>query len=202
MRPFLAVILLLAPAMASADLMREVPRADRAKLEDGQTVVRSTDVPGAPWPKLSLYRVVNAPPSVVAELFTDYDAAPDYTPGMLNAEVLTTNPDGTKDVRYTVKMPVIQKTSYVVRNTYEKEGENFTVSWKLLKSPIAKASEGSLRIEPFGDDRTILCYSNFLVPVTNLVAGLKGQALTEAKNTVLALASESERRANKLAAGR
>lgn len=187
----------LLPAVASASLLNEVPKNERPNLEAGETVVLSTDVPGAPWPKLSLYRIVNAPPDVVAELFTDYDAAPDYTPGMLNAEVLATNPDGTKDVRYTVKMPVIQKTSYVVRNAYKKEGETFTVSWHLLKSAMAKTSEGSLRIEPFGEGRTILCYTNFLVPITNLVAGLKGQALSEAKTTVDALASESERRARR-----
>ncbi len=188
--------LLLASTPLFADLVKEVPKSQRDELAEGQTVVKSTDVPGAPWPELSLYRVVNAPPSVVADLFTDYAAAPSYTPGLLNAQVIATNPDGTKDVRYTVKAPVIQKTSYTVRNTYLRSGPDFTVSWKLLKSPLAKQSDGSLRIEPYDGDRTLLCYTNLCVPITNLVAGLKNQALIEAKNTVLALATEAERRAN------
>jgi len=179
-----------------ADLVKEVPKSQRDELAEGQTVVRSTDMPGLPWPQLSLYRVVNAPPSVVADLFTDYDAAPSYTPGLLNAQVVSTNPDGTKDVRYTVKVPVIQRTSYLVRNTYRKQGSNYTVSWKLLQSPLAKQSDGSLRIEPYDGNRTLLCYTNLCVPITNLVSGLKNQALVEAKNTVLALATEAERRAN------
>lgn len=179
-----------------ADLVKEVPKSQRDELAEGQTVVRSTDIPGLPWPQLSLYRVVNAPPSVVANLFTDYDAAPSYTPGLLNAQVVSTNPDGTKDVRYTVKVPVIQRTSYMVRNTYLKQGSNYTVSWKLLQSPLAKQSDGSLRIEPYDGNRTLLCYTNLCVPITNLVSGLKNQALVEAKNTVLALATEAERRAN------
>ncbi len=179
-----------------ADLVKEVPKSQRDELAEGQTVVRSTDMPGLPWPQLSLYRVVNAPPSVVADLFTDYDSAPSYTPGLLNAQVVSTNPDGTKDVRYTVKVPVIQRTSYLVRNTYRKQGSNYTVSWKLLQSPLAKQSDGSLRIEPYDGNRTLLCYTNLCVPITNLVSGLKNQALVEAKNTVLALATEAERRAN------
>lgn len=179
-----------------ADLVKEVPKSQRDELAEGQTVVRSTDIPGLPWPQLSLYRVVNAPPSVVADLFTDYNAAPSYTPGLLNAQVVSTNPDGTKDVRYTVKVPVIQRTSYMVRNTYRKQGSNYTVSWKLLQSPLAKQSDGSLRIEPYDGNRTLLCYTNLCVPITNLVSGLKNQALVEAKNTVLALATEAERRAN------
>ena len=180
-----------------ADLVKEVPKADRHGLSAGQTVVKSTDVPGLPWPQLSLYRVVNAPPDVLANLFTDYDAAPTYTPGLLHAQVIATNPDGTKDVRYTVKVPVIQHTSYVVRNTYQKQDGNFTVSWKLIQSPLAKKSDGSLRIEPYEGNRTLMCYTNLCVPITNLVSGLKNQALVEAKNTVLALSTEAERRANK-----
>ena len=180
-----------------ADLVKEVPKSQRDELAEGQTVVKSTDVAGAPWPQLSLYRVVNAPPWVVSDLFTDYDAAPSYTPGILSARVIANNPDGTKDVRYTVKVPVLQKISYTVRNTYASSGQTYTVSWKLLQSPLAKQSDGSLRIEPYDGDRTLLCYTNLCVPITNLVAGLKNQALVEAKNTVLALATEAERRANK-----
>lgn len=180
-----------------ADLIKEVPKSQRDELAEGQTVVKSTDVPGAPWPQLSLYRVVNAPPDVVSDLFTDYDSAPSYTPGLIQAQVIATNPDGTKDVRYTVKVPVVQRTSYVVRNSYLKQDDNFTVSWKLIQSPLAKKSDGSLRIEPYDDNRTLMCYTNLCVPITNLVAGLKNQAQVEAKNTVLALATEAERRANK-----
>lgn len=197
MKTVLALLLVILSASALvADLIKEVPKSQRDELAEGQTVVRSTDVPGSPWPQLSLYRVVNAPPAVVAALFTDYDAAPSYTPGLLAAQVIATNPDGTKDVRYTVKVPVLQKISYTVRNTYSQSGPNFTVSWKLLQSPLAKQSDGSLRIDPYDGDRTLLCYTNLCVPITNLVSGLKNQALVEAKNTVLALATEAERRAN------
>lgn len=183
-------------ALLHADLVKEVPKSERDELAAGQTVVKSTDMPGLPWPQLSLYRVVNAPPDLVEDLFTDYNAAPSYTPGLLRAQVIATNPDGTKDVRYTVKVPVIQRTSYVVRNTYQKQGDDFMVSWTLVQSPLAKRSDGSLRIQPYGTDRTLMCYTNLCVPITNLVSGLKNQALAEAKNTVLALATEAERRAN------
>lgn len=197
MKNFAVFAFLVFGAITQAGIVKEVPKSQRDELSEGQTVVKSTDVAGAPWPQLSLYRVVNAPPSVVMDLFTDYASAPTYTPGLLSAQVIATNPDGTKDVRYTVKVPVIQKTSYTVRNTYTQSGENYSVSWKLLQSPLAKKSDGSLRIEPYEDDRTLMCYTNLCVPITNLVSGLKNQALVEAKNTVLALAAEAERRANK-----
>jgi hypothetical protein len=201
MKPLLTFLLpLCCLASLQADLLKEVPKSERDELAEGQTVVKSTDIPGLPWPELSLFRVVNAPPDVVADLFTDYDSAPSFTPGLLKAEVVKTYPDGSKDVRYNVRVPVIQRTSYLVRNHYKKSGDAFTVSWELLQSPLAKKSDGSLRIEPYDGDRTLLCYTNLCVPITNLVSGLKNQARVEAKNTVLAIATEAERRANKVAA--
>ena len=93
--------------MISAELVKEVPKSGRQDLTGGQTVVKSTDMLGVACPRLSLYRVVNAPPSVV---------------------------------------------------------------------------------------------SNLCVAIANLVSGLKNQAVVGARNNVLALATEAERRANRQAA--
>ena len=178
-----------------ADLLGEVSPSQRDELADGELVVTSKSVQGVPWPRLKLYQVVDAPPKVVADLFSDYAAAPDYIPGMLAAKVIATNPDGTKDVQYKVKVPVLQSISYTVRNAYTQKGNTYEVKWTLLHSPLAKSSDGSLRIEPYGKGKTLMCYTNLCVPVTNLVAGLKNQALTEAKSTVRAIATEAKRRA-------
>jgi ribosome-associated toxin RatA of RatAB toxin-antitoxin module len=178
-----------------ADLLGEVPKVARDELADGQLVVMSNAVEGAPWPRLKLYQVVDAPPKVVADLFSDYAAAPTYIPGMLGAKVIANNPDGTKDVQYRVKVPVLQSISYTVRNTYTQKGNSYEVKWTLIHSPLAKSSDGSLRIEPYGKGKTLMCYTNLCVPITNLVAGLKDQALKEAKSTVRAIATEAKRRA-------
>jgi len=191
----LAAIVFLSASLR-AGLIDEVPSNARDELADDQVVVKSKNVQGAPWPQLSLYQVIDAPPEVLKDLFLDYDAAPSYTPGMIAAKVVANNPDGSKDVQYTVKVPVLQKISYTVRNTYTQKGKSFTVAWTLLQSPLAKSVDGSLRIEPYGKNQTLLCYTNLVVPITNLVAGLKIQALTEAKATVRAIKAEAEKRAD------
>jgi len=190
---FLLIAMLVLSDMR-ADLLDEVPQDAREELAAGQTVVKSENVPGAPWPKLELYRVVDAPPQILIELFSDYSAAPSYTPGMLSAKVIANNPDGTKDVEYRVKVPVLQSISYSVRNTYIRKGNSYEVKWTLIRSPLAKSSDGSLRIEPYGKGKTLMRYTNLTVPLTNLVAGLKNQALNEARATVRAIATEAERR--------
>lgn len=188
-------VLALSVASLPADILSEVPKYAQDELAEGQIVVKSENVQGAPWPRLMLYQVVDAPPSVVWNLFNDYPAASEYTPGLIAAKVIETYPDGSKDVQYTVKVPIIQRATYVVHNTYSKKGSIQEVAWNLVKSPLARSSTGSLRIEPYGKNQTLLCYTNLVVPITNLVAGLKNEALSSAKTTVRALKAEAERRA-------
>jgi hypothetical protein len=99
MNPHAMVFLLTAMLILSdvrADLLNEVPQDARDELAGGQTVEKSENVPGAPWPKLKLYTVVDAPPQILIDLFADYSAAPSYNPAMLSAKVIANNADGTK----------------------------------------------------------------------------------------------------------
>jgi len=188
------VALLVVPAMSRAALIDEVPSQAVDELAAGQVVVKSKNVAGAPWPQLSLYQVVDAPPAVLKALFNDYASAPSYTPNLISAKVLTTNADGSKDVLYTTKVPILGKISYTVRNTYITTGNSYEVDWTLLQSPLAKSSDGSLRIEPYGKNQTLLSYTNLCVPITSL-PGMKDAALGEAKATVRAIKTEAEKRA-------
>lgn len=184
-----------AATICRADMLGDLSSDQQATLAAGDTVVTSSNVEGAVWPRLQLYRVANAPMKTVVNLLNDVESAPSYTPGMIDAKVLSTNPDGTKDVEYTVKVPILQRISYSVKNTYKKTASGYEVSWTLIKSPLAKASDGSVRAEPYGKNQTLIRYTNLTVPITSLVSGLKNQALKEAQSTIAAITAEAEKRA-------
>jgi hypothetical protein len=178
---------------ARAEMLSELSAADRAKLESGDNVLTTIEKPGAIWPEVRIYRKVNATPQGVTDLFLDYENANSFI-GNLKSAVVENEPDGnTKDVRYTVKLPVLFTISYLVRNRYEKTPEGYTVHWNLLDSLFAKSAVGKLRVEPHGDT-AVICYANHVEPATKLVAGLRGQALKEASKTVDAIVKEAERR--------
>src|SRR5882757_287613 len=99
-RLFLVIALMSGFEIAQAALIDQVTPSQKTQLAAGQTVVTSQAVSGYAWPKLILFRVVNAPPSLVAELFGDYSAAPSYIPGMISAKLIAVNDDGSKDVQY------------------------------------------------------------------------------------------------------
>jgi len=191
---FLALAALLTISSARADLLGELSADEQKQLASGEIIVHSKNVQG-PWPQLKLYKIINAPQKVTWALLKDYSSAPSYTPNMISAKLLSDNSDGTKDIEYTVKMPILSKMSYSVKNTYTQTSKYNEVSWTLIKSPFAKVSDGSLRIESYPGNKTLICYTNLVVPFTSLVAGLKNQALSEAKATLQAIATEAEKRA-------
>jgi hypothetical protein len=198
-KPLLLLLTILAAAApGGASVVDELGAADRAKLESGQSVMTTIEKPGATWPEVRIYRKVKATPEGVTDLFLDYENADSFI-GNLESAVVEKQPDAnTKDVRYTVKLPVLFTISYLVRNRYEKTPEGYTVHWNLLESLFAKSAVGKLRVEPHGDT-AVICYANHVEPATRLVAGLRGQAMKEASNTVDAIVKEAERRHAKAA---
>lgn len=186
-----ALAFLAAPATAS--MIEELCEADRAKLEKGESVLTTREVEGGVWPEVRIYRKVQATPQGVTDLFLDYENANTFIKN-LDSAVVENEPDpNTKDVRYTVRLPVLFTISYLVRNSYEKTPQGYTVHWQLLESLFAKSAVGALRVEPHGD-LAVICYANHVEPATRLVAGLRGQALKEASKTVDAIVKEAERR--------
>ena len=189
---------LAAAAPVGASMVDELGAADRAKLESGQGVLVTVEKPGATWPEVRIYRKVKATPEGVTKLFLDYENAGSFIDNLESA-VVEKQPDAnTKDVRYTVKLPVLFTISYLVRNRYEKTPEGYTVHWNLLESIFAKSAVGKLRVEPHGET-AVICYANHVEPATRLVAGLRGHAIKEASNTVDAIVKEAERRHAKAA---
>jgi hypothetical protein len=197
-KPLILSLIALALALAfaaptRASMVDELADSDRAKLENGQAVLVTVDKPGAIWPEVRIYRKVKATPEGVTKLFLDYENAGSFIDNLESA-VVEKQPDAnTKDVRYTVKLPVLFTISYLVRNRYEKTPEGYTVHWNLLESIFAKSAVGKLRVEPHGD-MAVICYANHVEPATKLVAGLRGHAIKEASNTVDAIVKEAERR--------
>lgn len=186
--------LLLLAGIATASIIEELSEKDRAKLEAGESVVVTVDKPGAIWPEVRIYRRVKASPQGVTDLFLDYENAKTFIHNLDSAKVEKEPDANTKDVRYTVRLPLIFKISYLVRNAYEKTPEGYAVRWHLLEPPFAaKSAVGSLRVEPHGD-KAILCYANHVEPSTKWIAGLRPHAIKEASNTVNAIVKEAERR--------
>jgi len=189
----LVSILALAAPLESS-VLEDLDEQQRGNVEAGKLVVRSEDVPGGPWPRLIVYTLVEAPVAGVEGVFRDYDSASSYTPGLISAEVLARPDPDTYEVRYTSAMPLIGQSVSTVRNKYAYEGEELVVRWQLLEATHADESTGELRVQPQGETRSVMRYSNYVKPKSALAALAKSAALNEVKKTVTAIKTESEKR--------
>jgi hypothetical protein len=178
----------------SQKMLDALTREQLAQLNKGELVVISRDVPGGVWPELTVYTRVGAPVSAVGDVFLDYENAQKYIPNLVSAKVIAQPEPDVRDVEYTSKMPLLGNSTYSVRNWYEKGPDGITVRWKLIQSPMAEISDGSLRVEPT-DSGCVLRYTNYVKPKSSIAIVAKGAAQSEVRKTVSAIKAEAERRA-------
>lgn len=194
---FVGTFSMLADNCYASLIVEELSPQELKTIEEGQELVKTIDKPGYTWPEVKVYRTLKASPQTVTDLFLDYENAHTFI-GNLKSAVVEKSPNpNTKDVRYTVKLPVIFTINYLVRNMYEKTDKGYTIKWNLLESMLAKSATGSLRVEEHPNG-SVICYANHVEPATSLVSGLKGQAIKEASATVTAIGKEAEKRQRNL----
>lgn len=160
-------------------------------INQGKEVLVTRDM-GKTWPEVIIYKKVNANANSLKDLFIDYENASTYIPSLKSARIENSPSKDIKDVRYTVRLPIILSISYLVRNKYEKTELGHKVSWNLLESAIVNSAQGSLTIEPIDPNSSVICYRTHIEPATRLVSRLKGHAIKEASLTVEAIVSKAE----------
>jgi len=183
----------LSVSLAGPSLLSDLDASQLADLQSGKQVVISTPVPGGPWPRLQVYTLVNAPVSAVESVFRDYKGAASYIPNLVSADILEQPDPNTYIVKYTSTMPLVGKTSNTVRNIYSYDGTALVVKWNLIESGLADISTGELRVEPY-QTGSVIRYTNYVKPKSSLAVLAKSAALSEVKQTVLAIKKEAERR--------
>lgn len=166
----------------------------------GEPVVREALVPGSPWPRVTVFKRVDAPPDLAAGVFLDYESAPRFIRKLESVEVVSQR-GMTKEVEYQVRLPVFMSVGYRTRNTYSREGEAHVVKWELVRSSLASSGSGEFRVAPWGEG-SLMVYSSEVVPSSGLVASLRSMAVEEVKSTAESLAKEAARRSSTTTAPR
>ena len=71
----------------------------------------------------------------------------------------------TKDVDYTLHLPIIADEQYTVRDRLSAyhDGASYGVDWTLVGATSTKATEGSVRFEPHATG-TLMAYRNLVTP--------------------------------------
>ncbi len=199
-------MLLLTFALASVVAMQSpagtpttLTAADRAALESGRQIVREERVPDSPWPRVTVLQLVDATPGEAAAVFIDYDAHSSFLPGVKKSAVSRRISPRVAEVDYVLYVPVFADEDYTVRDSLSRvaDGSGYRIDWSKVRARSTKTIVGSVQFDPYrnartGRDVTLVTYVNLVVPGQRLAGPLKGRALKQVRETVVALGKQIE----------
>ena len=196
--------------------VRELSPGQRAAIDAGEEVFMTWATNASPWPRACVFRHVDATPAEAAAVFMDYERHAAYIPDLTKARISRVIDPATVEVDYRLRVPIVADEDYTVRDHVRAVGDtSFTIEWTLVRATTTKATEGSVRFEPYRlptspREGTLMAYCNLVTPGSRL-AGLgfiRSRALSQVRATARAIgeeiarqrASDSGRLANELRA--
>ncbi|MEI6323572.1 MAG: hypothetical protein WCP60_10765 [bacterium] len=187
-------------ASGSASMWSGLSSQQQELLSSGKPLVIEESVSGNAWPRYTVYMLVKASSAQSAAVFWDCELDPKYVPDCLSVHLLGSPQPWIREAEYTLKMPMMLPNEvYVSRNEIHSEEIPgvYEISWNVLRASYIKGSTGNLRIEPFGngsdqEQRSLLRYSNLVIPGSSIAGLLKSMARSEVIQSVKALSNQIE----------
>jgi hypothetical protein len=190
-----------APRLVADSLLSELSGPQRSQMKGGEQVVVVENIEGKAWPRVKIYRFINANPEQVAAVFFDFENAKAFVPNVFKSEISNRVSPCTMDVDYGLDVPIFPDEYYTVRNSLRPvDDSSYCFEWKLLRAVLTKDSVGSFRVEPW-EDKALVCYQNLVTPGSSIAVLLRGKAIEQMKETTKALAAQIEKEKTTNAAG-
>ena len=178
--------------VSAAALTDDLNEEQKRAVAEGSQVVIREEIPDQPWPRVSVFQRVHASPEEVAAVFFDYENAKSYIPDVLESRISKRLSPRVFDVDYNVEVPILPDEMYTARNELEMpQPGSYRISWKILKALQTKAAVGNLRVDPYGDGESLICYTNLVTPGSSMAVVLKNMAMERMQKVVAAIANHS-----------
>jgi hypothetical protein len=189
----LAVGLLQTPQLVAESVLSELSASQKGLMKAGDQVVVIENVEGNAWPRVKIYRSIEADPEQVAAIFFDFEEAKSFVPNVFKSEISNRISPCIMEVDYGLDVPIFPDEFYTVRNSLRWLDENsYRFDWKLLRATMTKDSVGNFRVEPW-EGKSLVCYENMVTPSSNIAVLLRARAIDQLKETTKALAAHIEK---------
>ncbi|HEY6676408.1 MAG TPA: hypothetical protein VIZ87_06440 [Terrimicrobium sp.] len=189
----LAVCLLPTPQLVAESVLSELSASQKGSMKAGDQVVVIENVEGNAWPRVKVYRSIEADPEQVAAIFFDFEEAKSFVPNVFKSEISNRISPCIMEVDYGLDVPIFPDEFYTVRNSLRSLDENsYRFDWKLLRAVMTKDSVGNFRVEPW-EGKSLICYQNMVTPSSNIAVLLRARAIDQMKETTKALAAHIEK---------
>jgi hypothetical protein len=189
----LAACLVDTPRLVAESVLSELNASQKEVMKGGDQVVVIENIEGNAWPRVKIYRSINADPEQVAAVFFDFEEAKNFVPNVIKSEISNRVSPCVMEVDYGLDVPIFPDEFYTVRNSLRLLDENsYRFDWKLLRAVMTKDSVGNFRVQPW-EGKSIICYQNMVTPSSNIAVLLRSRAIEQMKETTRALAAHVEK---------
>jgi len=186
-------ILMSASSSFSLGLPAECSQAELAKLANKEFVIHSKDIPGCPWPEITIFGIIDAAPVEAAALFSNYQEQKNYIPDLIKSHPVKKISENETIVDFEMRTPwPLANSKYSTGNVFSKSDKNeYEIRWYLVESDSLIDSKGTVQFTPYGK-KTLLRYRSFIYPDSKLASIFSSKAKSGIAKTVQAIVAYIE----------
>jgi len=179
--------------LSAGEILQELNPGQQSQVKKGEQILLTDEVEGKPWPRVTIYQVVDATPEEVAAVFFDYEDNKSFVPNILKSSISKKITACTTEIDYGVNVPILPDEFYTARNTIKMlSPDHYRVDWKLVRAVHTKDSVGSFCMEPF-DGKALIRYQNLVTPGSSMAGLLRKTAISQMKDAATAIATRAEK---------
>jgi hypothetical protein len=171
-------------SFSSFAIKADLTPAEISSLQKGKRVKRVISLKGKSWPQITIMKIIPFTPKQNMDVFSNFEDQKKYIPDLIKSSIIRKVGDNQTDVAFELKMPwPVGNSIYSTKNIIENTGEDYKLTWSLIKSNQMKATEGNVIFEAY-DGKTLLTYTNHITPDSSFAGMFKGRVEGDVEKTV------------------
>lgn len=170
------------------------------QLERGEAVQVLQTLPESPWPRSTVYQLIQSTPEQAAAVLSDYALQEKYIPKLKTSRVIGMR-NGETDVQYVVSIPIYPDERSVSRQRVVVNGAEYRVEWHTVVDSTSKGSvtRGSATFRPYTNQRTgsvgtLMIHDQTVVPASMFarVPMVRGKAIEASRDAAASIRKQVE----------
>jgi len=189
---FFALILYTSPG-SSMTPFAELTQTELAKLANKELIIHSKEIPGRPWPEITIFALIDVLPVEAAALFSDYKDQKTYIPDLIKSDPVKKISENEIIVDFEMHTPwPLSNSKYSTGNVFKRlENNGYEISWYLVKSDSLIDSKGMVQFIPY-EKKTLMKYKSLIYPDSRFASIFSSKAESGMSKTVQAIVGYME----------
>lgn len=163
-------------------------QAELTTLANKELVIHSNEIPGRPWPEITIFAVIDVSPVEAAALFSNYQDQKIYIPDLIKSDFVKKISENETIVDFEMHIPwPLSNCRYSTGNVFKRLGNNgYEISWYLVRSDSLTDSRGMVQFVQY-EKKTLMKYKSLICPDSRFASMFSSKAESGMSKTVRAI---------------